>query len=331
MVEGTALASLPFMESVLKKRPGSFPSAEAAVEWALQTGFSRNAEAAALSVPAMLKERERAQIDKFISNSNSNRSAAVMMNVVGTIKEEEEGGGGGEEVMVLEQALTAIPEENEVEEEEEMNGDALLTEEAVTKKKTIGGSSKLGLPPRPPPSFSSLQTTTTTTTTATTTTKVPTFLNTSFGVSGAWLWRTPLKESSKYWEGWYTGLSTAFLNLKVPKILILAGTDRLDRELLMGQMQGKFQLVLLSRAGHAVHEDESGEVAAAVAGFIKRFRVGQADKSFGVPGINRNDGQMNGWSLFRVPEPRAPDTAPSERPPPPSRLGLKSSSGGGGE
>lgn len=46
-------------------------------------------------------------------------------------------------------------------------------------------------------------------------------------------------------EGWYSGLSSAFLGVKAPKVLMLAGTDRLDRTLTVGQMQGKFQMVLL--------------------------------------------------------------------------------------
>ena len=28
-----------------------------------------------------------------------------------------------------------------------------------------------------------------------------------------WLWRTPLDKSREYWEGWYTGLSEAFLKV----------------------------------------------------------------------------------------------------------------------
>lgn len=35
------------------------------------------------------------------------------------------------------------------------------------------------------------------------------------------------------------------MSVAAPKVLILAGTDRLDRALTVGQMQGKFQLVLL--------------------------------------------------------------------------------------
>lgn len=43
---------------------------------------------------------------------------------------------------------------------------------------------------------------------------------------GVWRWRTPLHESRQSWEGWYTGLSEQFLKLPVPKMLLLAGTDR---------------------------------------------------------------------------------------------------------
>lgn len=71
------------------------------------------------------------------------------------------------------------------------------------------------------------------------------------------------------------GLSDLFMSVTLPKVLVLAGTDRLDRPLTVGQMQGKFQLVLLPQAGHAVHEDQSKSTADVVATFIQRFRIGQ--------------------------------------------------------
>lgn len=40
VVEGTAMASLPHMATVLKQRPSSFPSLEAAVRWARKSGES---------------------------------------------------------------------------------------------------------------------------------------------------------------------------------------------------------------------------------------------------------------------------------------------------
>lgn len=46
--------------------------------------------------------------------------------------------------------------------------------------------------------------------------------------------------------GWFTGLSRKFLNCRTAKLLILAGTDRLDKELLIGQMQGRLSSPSLS-------------------------------------------------------------------------------------
>ena len=54
--------------------------------------------------------------------------------------------------------------------------------------------------------------------------------------------------------GWFTGLSSKFLSARTARVLILAGTERLDKELMIGQMQGKFQLVVLANVGHMVHE-----------------------------------------------------------------------------
>lgn len=95
-----------------------------------------------------------------------------------------------------------------------------------------------------------------------------------------WRWRTPLEASEPYWEGWYSGLSPLLLGLPCPKMLLLAGTDRLDRELTIGQMQGKFQLVLMPKAGHAIQEDEPEETARHLGAFLHRFRVGEPPLRF---------------------------------------------------
>jgi protein phosphatase methylesterase 1 len=44
-----------------------------------------------------------------------------------------------------------------------------------------------------------------------------------------YVWRTHLEHSEAYWRGWYEGLSEVFLPCPVPKLLLLAGTDGLDR------------------------------------------------------------------------------------------------------
>ena len=53
----------------------------------------------------------------------------------------------------------------------------------------------------------------------------------------ALVWRTPLASTAQYWEGWYAGLSQLFLACRAPKLLLLADTDRLDRDLMVAQMQ----------------------------------------------------------------------------------------------
>lgn len=53
-----------------------------------------------------------------------------------------------------------------------------------------------------------------------------------------WRWRTDLAATQPFWEDWFIGLSKKFLTARGGKLLLLAGTDRLDTELTIGQMQG---------------------------------------------------------------------------------------------
>lgn len=64
------------------------------------------------------------------------------------------------------------------------------------------------------------------------------------GVS-KYVWRTDLMATKPFWEGWFKGLSQCFLDVRVPKQLLLAGSDRMDKDLTIAQMQGKFKLVVL--------------------------------------------------------------------------------------
>uniref|UniRef100_A0A2P2JXW8 Protein phosphatase methylesterase 1 n=1 Tax=Rhizophora mucronata TaxID=61149 RepID=A0A2P2JXW8_RHIMU len=89
-----------------------------------------------------------------------------------------------------------------------------------------------------------------------------------------YVYRACLEETEQYWRGWYEGLSEKFLSSPVPKLLLLAGTDRLDRTLTIGQMQGKFQMVLVRNTGHAIQEDAPDEFATLVVNFISRNRIG---------------------------------------------------------
>eukprot|EP00668_Euglena_longa_P011826 GGOE01014246.1.p1 GENE.GGOE01014246.1~~GGOE01014246.1.p1 ORF type:complete len:333 (-),score=59.66 GGOE01014246.1:166-1164(-) len=87
-----------------------------------------------------------------------------------------------------------------------------------------------------------------------------------------WHWRTDLKGSEPYWRGWFEGMSAAFLELKGPtKLLLLAGTDRLDTPLTVAHMQGRFQLGLVYGTGHYMMEDKPTETAQRLLDFHARL------------------------------------------------------------
>uniref|UniRef100_A0A8C9ZJ98 Protein phosphatase methylesterase 1 n=1 Tax=Sander lucioperca TaxID=283035 RepID=A0A8C9ZJ98_SANLU len=75
-----------------------------------------------------------------------------------------------------------------------------------------------------------------------------------------YMWRIDLSKSEKYWDGWFRGTSNLFLACNLPKLLLLAGIDRLDRDLTIGQMQGKFMMQVLPPCGHAVQENKPDKV-----------------------------------------------------------------------
>ncbi|XP_070053050.1 uncharacterized protein [Nicotiana tomentosiformis] len=97
--------------------------------------------------------------------------------------------------------------------------------------------------------------------------------------------RARLEETEQYWREWYEGLSEKFLSSPVPKILLLAGTDRLDRALTIGQMQGKFQMVVVRHTGHAIQEDVPDEFATLLLNFISHNRIGP--QGIEIPGLRR--------------------------------------------
>jgi protein phosphatase methylesterase 1 len=54
---------------------------------------------------------------------------------------------------------------------------------------------------------------------------------------------------------------------------MLAGVDRLDKELTVGQMQGKFQMQVFHQVGHAVHEDVPDTAAECIASYLSRQKL----------------------------------------------------------
>jgi protein phosphatase methylesterase 1 len=93
-------------------------------------------------------------------------------------------------------------------------------------------------------------------------------------------WRIDLSQSERFWRGWFENLSDKFLETPCPKLLILAGIDNLDKKLTIGQMQGKFQLQVLARTGHAVHEDQPGQVAETIGSYLIRNKFAHPKNDF---------------------------------------------------
>ncbi|EKM57884.1 uncharacterized protein PHACADRAFT_251781 [Phanerochaete carnosa HHB-10118-sp] len=85
-----------------------------------------------------------------------------------------------------------------------------------------------------------------------------------------WVWRASLRATAPYWTSWFTGLSSRFLSAKTARVLVLAGAERLDKELMIGQMQGKYQLVVVSNVGHILHEDDPERLAEVLVEFWRR-------------------------------------------------------------
>nr|ACO11356.1 phosphatase methylesterase 1 [Caligus rogercresseyi] len=95
-------------------------------------------------------------------------------------------------------------------------------------------------------------------------------------------WRIDLSKTSRHWPGWFEGLSSKFLSVPASKMLLLAGVDRLDKDLTVGQMRGKFQMQILPQAGHAVHEDVPDRVAEVLATFLVRNKLSHALADFNI-------------------------------------------------
>lgn len=74
-------------------------------------------------------------------------------------------------------------------------------------------------------------------------------------------WITNLAATKAHWNGWFDGCSAVFLSIPVPKLLLVTGTDILDKALTIAQMQGKFQMVIIGGVGHYMMEDAPRDVA----------------------------------------------------------------------
>lgn len=90
------------------------------------------------------------------------------------------------------------------------------------------------------------------------------------GDSGSWDWRTDLLAARAHWDGWFRGLSQAFVEARPAKLLVLAEREYLDRTLMIASMQGRFQCAIIRGTGHAIQEDRPRELAEILGPFVER-------------------------------------------------------------
>lgn len=103
-------------------------------------------------------------------------------------------------------------------------------------------------------------------------------------VSGKYTWRIDLRATENHWPGWFQGLSRLFLSCNAQKLLLLASLDRLDTDLTVAQMQGKFEVHAFEqsrgRCGHVIHEDIPDAVAEVLSTFLVRNKFAQAKSQY---------------------------------------------------
>ncbi|RLV95903.1 Protein phosphatase methylesterase 1 [Spathaspora sp. JA1] len=92
-----------------------------------------------------------------------------------------------------------------------------------------------------------------------------------------------LFKTKPYWKSWFDKLSSNFINYPGGKLLILANHETLDKSLIIGQMQGKYQLVVFNTNGHFIHEDLPMQVSVTISDFIKRSTISQQQQERIVP------------------------------------------------
>lgn len=98
-------------------------------------------------------------------------------------------------------------------------------------------------------------------------------------------WKCQFKSLPRYWDSWFTGMSKKFIEStkgEVSKLLILSTNETLDKELIIGQMQGKFQLIVFNNStqtGHFIHEDAAKKCLLSVQDFIRRIELAKKIKT----------------------------------------------------
>ena len=280
VVEGSAKDALPLMLSVIKARPTKFPTLSNAIEWSVRSGMAKNLDAARVSMPSNLLNITTGHLgihdidssgDDFNCNDDNKATSQCP-----TIRPKKHKFRISLENLMTRQSMMPLPQGLPMSPRITSLRGSLIAglppmpvaakkeptvceEELGTDKKPVGGDCETLLVTtsqnseeldeegyRRPPNLDQLS---------------------------GYCWRTDLAKTQPFWKGWFDGLSQQLLDAPVQgKFLLLAGIDRLDKTLTIGQMQGKFMMKVLPKCGHAVHEDVPEQVASVVAQFLVRNR-----------------------------------------------------------
>lgn len=88
-----------------------------------------------------------------------------------------------------------------------------------------------------------------------------------------YVWRTDLLATKDYWTEWFAGLTQSFLALATKKMLFLAGAERMDTELTVAHMQGKYEMHVIADCGHVIQEDQPAKICEKIMEFIDRRKI----------------------------------------------------------
>merc|ERR1712087_538544 len=89
-------------------------------------------------------------------------------------------------------------------------------------------------------------------------------------------WVTDLSKTRPFWDSWFRGMDKKFLSANCgPKIVLVQDPNNLDKEMTIAQMQGKFQIQMLSSSGHAVHEDQPHKITQKISSYLARFKLAE--------------------------------------------------------
>ena len=88
-----------------------------------------------------------------------------------------------------------------------------------------------------------------------------------------YVWRTDLLATKEFWPEWFDGLTQTFLGLQTKKVLFLAGAERMDTELTVSHMQGKYEMNVIADCGHVIQEDQPAKLAEKIMEFIERRKI----------------------------------------------------------